>query len=195
MTRKGFVVLGLALATGIGIAMLPKTSTASPALAGYGQNWDDWGMRGLKNDIQRKGFREGAAVAHSDWNNHHRFFPDQHTDYVNPPVDPAFADDFRTGFMRGYAAAAAQIEGDPAWSSYRGAPETWQPPSAWAEWKRRGFRDGIDGARKDYGNHRRPDPANRDEYRNPHVPPQFVDDYREGFRRGYGAAASRLYGM
>lgn len=195
MTRKGFLVLGLAFAAGIGIAMLPKTSTAAPAPAAYGQDWDDYAMHGLRNDAQRRGYKEGHYDAKSDWHDHHQFSAENHPHYQYPPVDPAFANDYRVGFMRGYSAAAAQIEGDPAWSSYQGAPEGWQPPNAWAEWKRRGFREGIDGARKDWGNHRMPDPANRDEYRNPHVPPPFVNDYREGFRRGYEAAASRLYGM
>jgi hypothetical protein len=60
--------------------------------------------------------------------------------------------------------------------------------------QRRGFQDGVEGARKDFGNHRRPDVANRDEYREPHVPEQFWNEYREGFRRGYEMAASQLWG-
>jgi hypothetical protein len=195
VTRSGFVVLGLAFAAGIGIAVLPKTSTAAPAPMVYGQNWDDWGMRGLKNDAERRGYKEGVFDGRQDFQMHKPTDPDTHRHYMSPPVPPDVADDYRNGFMRGYTVALSQLEGEPAWTQYRGDPETWQPPSAWAEFKRKGFHDGIEGARKDYGNHRRSDPNNRDEYRNPHTPPEFRHDYREGFLRGYEAAASRLYGM
>jgi hypothetical protein len=62
------------------------------------------------------------------------------------------------------------------------------------EIQRRGFHDGIEGARKDAGNHRRPDVNNRDEYRHPHLPPEEREAYREGFRRGYERAMSHLMG-
>jgi len=52
----------------------------------------------------------------------------------------------------------------------------------------------VEGARKDAENHRRPDPNNRDEYRDPRVPPQLVEEYREGFRRGYERAMAHLMG-
>ena len=68
------------------------------------------------------------------------------------------------------------------------------PPERFSEWQRRGFHDGVDGARKDYGNHRRPSVFNREEYRDPRVPPEVARDYRQGFRRGYEMAASRLWG-
>jgi hypothetical protein len=54
--------------------------------------------------------------------------------------------------------------------------------------RRQGYQDGIEGARKDYDNHRRPDVNNRDEYRHPHVPSDQQDAYRDGFRHGYQAA-------
>lgn len=41
------------------------------------------------------------------------------------------------------------------------------PPREWKEIQRRGFQDGIEGARKDVGNNRRPDVNNREEYRHP----------------------------
>jgi hypothetical protein len=65
-------------------------------------------------------------------------------------------------------------------------------PKSFATFKRQGYHDGIEGARKDYDNHRRPDVNNRDEYRHPHVPASARDDYREGFRRGYEAAMAHL---
>jgi hypothetical protein len=61
-------------------------------------------------------------------------------------------------------------------------------PQEFREIQQRGYHDGIEGARKDYDNHRRPDVNNRDEYRHPHVPESARGDYREGFRRGYETA-------
>jgi ribosome modulation factor len=66
------------------------------------------------------------------------------------------------------------------------------PPQEFRDIQRQGYHDGIEGARKDYDNHRRPDVNNRDEYRHPHVPASARDDYREGFRRGYQAGMSHL---
>ena len=69
----------------------------------------------------------------------------------------------------------------------------WDVPShEFRDIQRQGYHDGIEGARKDYDNHRRPDVNNRDEYRHPHVPSSARADYREGFRRGYDNAMSHL---
>jgi len=66
------------------------------------------------------------------------------------------------------------------------------PPQEFREIQRQGYHDGIEGARKDYDNRRRPDVNNRDEYRHPHVPDSAKADYREGFRRGYQTATDHL---
>lgn len=58
--------------------------------------------------------------------------------------------------------------------------------------RRQGFQAGMEGALKDFGNHRTPDPNNRDEYRHPDVPYQMQEAYREGFRRGYQMTISEL---
>ncbi len=68
------------------------------------------------------------------------------------------------------------------------------PPGEFREIQRQGFHDGIEGARKDFDNHRAPNVNNRDEYRHPHVSPSARDDYREGFRRGYDVAMHHLMG-
>jgi hypothetical protein len=75
-------------------------------------------------------------------------------------------------------------------------PGGWDaPPQEYAdEIHRRGFHDGIEGARKDYENHRRPDVNNRDEYRHPNVPRGARRDYRDGFRRGYDVGVQHLMG-
>lgn len=67
------------------------------------------------------------------------------------------------------------------------------PPPELDEVTRHGFHDGIDGARKDYDNHRRPDVNNRDEYRHPHLPERDREAYRRGFERGYRAGVDHLY--
>jgi ribosome modulation factor len=80
--------------------------------------------------------------------------------------------------------APTSIEGQaPGWDT---------PPQEFRDIQRQGYHDGIEGARKDYDNHRRPDVNNRDEYRHPHVAPSARDDYREGFRRGYEAGVDHL---
>ena len=68
------------------------------------------------------------------------------------------------------------------------------PPPEFHEVERRGFHDGIEGARKDYDNHRRPDVNNRDEFRHPHVPDRDREAYRRGFARGYQVGVEHLYG-
>ena len=66
------------------------------------------------------------------------------------------------------------------------------PPAEFRDIQRQGFHDGIEGARKDFDNHRAPNVNNRDEYRHPHVSPSAREDYREGFRRGYDVATHHL---
>lgn len=76
------------------------------------------------------------------------------------------------------------IEGQGPWEA---------PPREFREIERRGFHDGIEGARKDFGNHRRPDVHNRDEYRNPPVHGADRRAYRRAFERGYQAGVEHIY--
>lgn len=70
-----------------------------------------------------------------------------------------------------------------------------QAPPEFREAQQRGFRDGVQGARKDFDNHRPPNVNNRDEYRNPKfIAPPDRRDYRMGFRRGYEVAVQHIYG-
>lgn len=80
-------------------------------------------------------------------------------------------------------ATAPAFTQEPGWDT---------PPKEFRDIQRQGFHDGIEGARKDYDNHRRPDVNNRDEYRHPHVPDSAKADYREGFRRGYETAMDHM---
>lgn len=66
-----------------------------------------------------------------------------------------------------------------------GGPGGWDaPPSEFTrDIQRRGFRDGLYGAQKDFENRRRPTVMNRDEYRNYRGPERRA--YRMAFERGY----------
>lgn len=86
---------------------------------------------------------------------------------------------------RGAPPAAAQDYGRGRWDT---------PPRELNAIQRQGYLDGIRGAQKDFDNHRRPNVNNRDEYRNPHLPPEQRDAYRDGFQRGYNSAVSHLMG-
>ena len=59
------------------------------------------------------------------------------------------------------------------------------PPDFNRDIQRRGFRDGIEGARRDAENHRSINVMNRDEYRNYRGPDRRA--YRQAFERGYQA--------
>lgn len=158
------------------------------------QDWDRWGMRGLDNDAERRGYREGMEEARRDVESNRNTDPDDQPQFHNPPVPPPMAGEYREGFLRGYEVAISQLNGGRPWEARDNDMEHWAPPDRFSEWQRRGFRDGVDGARKDFGNHRRPSVLNRWEYNDPGVPPEVVREYRQGFRRGYEMAASRLWG-
>jgi hypothetical protein len=159
------------------------------------QEWDRWGMRGLENDAARRGYRDGMEEARRDVERNRNTDPDDQPQFRNPPVPPPVVDEYREGFMRGYEVAVSQMTGGRPWEGRDNDFAHWAPPDRFTEWQRRGFRDGIEGARKDFGNHRRPSVSNREEYRDPdRVPREVVRDYRQGFRRGYEMAASRLWG-
>jgi hypothetical protein len=91
--------------------------------------------------------------------------------------------------VKAYAAAPALS----AAAAYQEGP--WdQPPSEFRDVQRKGFHDGVEGAHKDFDNHRPPSPENRDEFRHPHVPREDRHDYREAFRRGYQVGMQHLMG-
>jgi hypothetical protein len=91
----------------------------------------------------------------------------------------------------GVVGAKAQ-EGPPP-PGYYNQPWT-QPPGEYRDdISRRGFHDGIEGARRDFQNHRPPNVNNRDEYRHPSVSGSARHQYREAFRRGYEMGVQRIY--
>ncbi|HEY6413130.1 MAG TPA: hypothetical protein VIX42_05555 [Edaphobacter sp.] len=66
------------------------------------------------------------------------------------------------------------------------------PRSEYQEVGRHGYQDGIEGARKDFENHRKPNVNNRDEYKHPHVSGADRDQYRASFRHGYDTAVEHM---
>ncbi len=172
----------------------PPVVVAPPPPPDRDGDWDRWGMRGLENDIERRGYRDGVQEARHDVQFNRNTDPDDQPQFRNPPVPPPMAGEYREGFLRGYEVAVSQMTGGRPWEARDNDLQHWAPPDAFTEWQRRGFRDGVDGAQKDFGNHRRPSVLNRWEYNDPRVPPEFARDYRRGFRRGYEMAASRLWG-
>jgi hypothetical protein len=138
------------------------------------------------NEMERRGFEAGRAAAQNDIAEHYRLDPANRAEYRDPQLPPEAADQYRAGFRRGYEEQVSQTFGVTASSPWDYVPDRF------SEIGRRGFHDGVEGARKDIENHRHPDPYNRDEYRRPNVTPEYVDDYREGFRLGYERAIAHL---
>ena len=91
----------------------------------------------------------------------------------------------------GVAGGKAQ-EGPPPPGFYN-QPWTQAPGSYRDDISRRGFHDGIEGARRDFQNHRPPNVNNRDEYRHPSVGGRERSAYRQAFRQGYQVGVQRIY--
>ncbi|MGA8740234.1 MAG: hypothetical protein WB561_03495 [Terracidiphilus sp.] len=174
----------------------PRINAATPGLqpAGFGQDrgWDRppdaW------NDLQRRGFQDGIEGARKDFDNHRRPDVDNRDEYRHPNVPSQLWGAYREGFRRGYDVGMSHLVGAADWR-IRAPERPWDaPPNEFDALRRQGFQDGIEGARKDFDNHRRPDVENRDEYRHPHLPPGQREAYRDGFRRGYQVAVDHMMG-
>ncbi len=97
-----------------------------------------------------------------------------------------------TGLISGRALAAQEGDQD---HHHDDDHDRWDaPPHEFREIQRRGFHDGIEGARRDFDHHRAPNVEGREEFRHPHVEESARDDYREGFRRGYDSAMRHMMG-
>lgn len=179
------------------LSLSPRTDAAITGHqpSGFAQDRDDWDRPpDAWNDMQRRGFHDGIEGARRDFGNHRRPDVDNREEYRRPDVPPELWGAYREGFRRGYDVAMSHLMGAPDWRAQ--VPERpWDyAPSEFDELRRQGFQDGIEGARKDFDNHRRPDVENREEYRHPHLPEEQREAYREGFRRGYHAAVEHLMG-
>src|SRR5579863_3656043 len=144
----------------------PRTyaATPGPQPAGFGQDRDDWQRPpDAWNDIQRRGFHDGIEGAHKDFDNHRRPEVDNRDEYRHPNVPPPMWAAYREGFRRGYDVGMSHLAGAADWRM-RAPDRPWDaPPNEFDQLHRQGFLDGIEGARKDFDNHRRPDVENRDE--------------------------------
>lgn len=184
--------------------MLPATSAPAQQRPdyGYGQRDGDWDAAPRDmNGIERRGYQDGIEGARKDFGNHRQPDVDNRDEYRHPDVPRDQWQEYREGFRRGYQRGMAYLTGgnpgkmrqprrdddDDAgrrdWNAYSGPM---------FEARRRGFADGMEGALRDFGNHRRPNPNNRDEFRHPPVPGELRDPYRDGFQRGYQVAISEL---
>lgn len=193
MHLNRLAVFAVALALGTSITPVARAVQAP----GYG--WDAPPQE--LNNIQRQGFHEGIDAARHDFEIHRPLNVDDHEIYRHPHMPPEQREAFRDGFRRGYDRASSHLMGRPA-QGFQPAPPPPPPPAQWDAFptefndvQRQGFHDGMEGARRDFENHRPPTPENRDEFRHPHVPPPLRDAYREGFRRGYNRAVAHLMGQ
>ena len=91
----------------------------------------------------------------------------------------------------GVAGVKAQ-EGPPP-PGYYNQRWTQAPDQYRSDIGRKGFHDGIEGARRDFQNHRPPNVNNRDEYRHPSVGGAARHAYRQAFRQGYQVGVQRIY--
>jgi ribosome modulation factor len=200
LNRIAIPALALLLGTaGLTSAKANAAPLASPPQA-YGQERGGWDAPpGELNDIQRRGFHDGIEGARKDFDNHRHPNVENRDEYRHPDVPRELREAYREGFRRGYEVGVSHLSAPPVVAA---PPPMREPVIGWerrseefGEFKRRGYQDGLEGARRDADNHRRPDPNNRDEYRDPRVPPQFVEEYREGFRRGYDEGVSQIMGV
>jgi hypothetical protein len=68
------------------------------------------------------------------------------------------------------------------------------PPGELRDFQRRGYMDGVQGAERDFQNHRIWNVNNRDEFRHPQVPGNVRGDYRDSFKKGYYATVQHYQG-
>ena len=196
LNRLCTVVL-IGCAASFPLLISPRISAASSTFqpASMAQDRDDWQRPPDQwNDMQRRGFHDGIEGAHKDFGNHRRPDVDNREEYRHPNVPQDMWGAYREGFRRGYDVGMSHLTGMNDWRM-RAPERPWDaPPNEFDQLRRQGFQDGIEGARKDFDNHRRPDVENREEYRNPHLPAEQREAYREGFRRGYQVAIEHMMG-
>jgi len=94
--------------------------------------------------------------------------------------------------MTTLSVAAKAQEGPPP-PGYYNQPWTRVPDDYRNDIARRGYHDGMEGARRDFDNHRQPNVENRDEYRHPDVPHNERHEYQQAFRAGYQRGVENIY--
>lgn len=206
----------MTMTAGFGLATASGQNQDAPRLTAYAQDHESWDAPPQDfDDIQRRGFRDGIEAAQKDFNNHRTPDVNNHGEYRNPRLPSQKREAYRDGFLLGYEQGVSHMAGGPMepvpsveqqplppnQQTLAPSEQVREPDSNGlpylgqemdSELQRRAFQDGMDGARKDIDNHRRPNVNNRDEYRNPGVPRKLRADYREAFRRGYDRGFSQL---
>jgi hypothetical protein len=197
MIVNRFAIPALAFCLGATCLISSKTVHAAPA-AGFIQErgWD--APPDELNETERRGFHDGMEGARKDFENHRRPDVENRDEFKHPDLPRELHQAYRQGFRRGYDRAVAHFWGAPAMPAPMpmAPPPVREPerrgwdavPDEFTDVQRRGYHDGMEGARKDVENHRRPDVNNRDEYKHPDLPRDLREAYREGFRRGYDVA-------
>ncbi|HEV2487854.1 MAG TPA: hypothetical protein VGT08_20205 [Terracidiphilus sp.] len=220
MTLNRMVVSALSLflgATGLCTARASSLPQQGPPPSGYGQDRGNWDAPPQDlQDIQRQGFRDGIEGARKDFDNHRQPDVNNRDEYRDLRLPPQQREAYRDGFRRGYERGVSHLTGgnqEPVGQTeqqmrqpdqqMRGPDQQMRDGDQGGPYmgqgmgndiQRRGFQDGMEGARKDLDNHRRPNVNNRDEYRHPNVPRRLRNVYREAFRRGYDRGMSQMMG-
>ena len=217
MTFNRIAVPALSLlmgATGLCAAGTTGLPQQDQRLTAYAQDRGAWDAPPQDlQDVQRQGFRDGIDGARKDFDNRRQPDVNNRDEYRDPHLQRDQREAYREGFRRGYERGVSHLVGGPQepvgqteqpmrgpdqQMRDRGGPDMGPGMGMGQEMgsdiQRRGFRDGMDGARKDLDNHRQPNVNNRDEYRHPNLPRGMRNDYRQGFRRGYDRAMSRMLG-
>ena len=97
------------------------------------------------------------------------------------------------GASSGFIARANAAPQGPPPPGYQADQGPWDaPPGEFRDVQRQGFHDGMEGARKDFNNHREPNVENRMEFRHPRVERSLREDYRSGYRAGYDRAMHHM---
>jgi len=214
LTRMFHIALFvLAASWGLGVCAY---AAGAPQQYGYGQNQgripdpgppqSGWDVPPPNmSQIQADGFRTGILAGQDDIS--HQIQPNatNRPEYRNPPkmsfLQRAM---YRDGFQKGYQRAMDRFYGTPAPPPPPPQPAYMPPPPVEGpryrpghdmEYRHQGYQEGMLGALHDTDHNRRPDPNNRDEFRQPNVPYEAVRFYREGFRRGYDEAMDAMTGM
>jgi len=198
----------LLVAMGAGVAGASGAAVGAPGQISAGVQVGGWDAPPRElNEIQRMGFHDGVEGARRDFENHRQPNVENRDEYRNPHLPYEQREAYRDGFRRGYRVAMDHLMGGPGPGAYGPPiqPPPPPPPAVRGDWdtvpnefndaQRRGFRDGIEGARRDFDNHRPPNVENRDEYRHPDMPHELRGAYREGFRRGYARGWAHLSGQ
>ena len=205
MTQNRFLIPALAIILAAsGSAPARVFAAPPPQHQPYGQDRDWQVPPGEFNEVQRRGFHDGVEGARKDFGNNRRPDVNNRDEYRNPPLEREFRDAYRAGFRRGYEVGVSHLWGAPppppppppvaAPAPERPGWETWAMRGLQSDAERQGYHEGAEHARKDFSLQRRPDPDEHMEFRNPPVPPPMVDEFREGFMRGYEATISQLSG-